>query len=566
MKRYLLGLAAPVRGGLTLATLALAGTLASGIALLATSGYLISKAALRPPVLELTVVIVAVRAFALVRALFRYGERVLSHELALELLVELRVRLFSRLRRLAPAGLESFRSADLLQRLVGDVESMQDFFLRVVSPPLAAALTLLVAATVLWPIAPAATLNLLVAAGSAGVALPLLAQRLSRLPARRQAELRGQLRTQVEELLRAQREIVAFGRQAHHLHNLASGDRALAREDRRLAWSSAALEGAVLTVAGLALASALWLLAGSGQTQGVWLASAALVTLASFEAVQPLPAAFQKLAQVNASAQRLREIETAPVPVPEGRGGLPAQPGDVKLEGAWLRYRPEAEWALRNAHLTLRAGRRYALIGPSGCGKSTLARALVRLRDLDRGTATLGGVDLRRLDPESVQKVVGVCAQDAHIFNATLAANLKLGRPQAGWADVKRAARQAGLLDWIERLPAGFQTRVGAGGEALSGGQRQRLSLARTLLMDFPIVILDEPTANLDEATATALLHDIWRALDGRTVLLITHRLRGLEAVDEVLVMESGRIVECGRESELRQRDGLYAELCRLAA
>jgi ABC-type multidrug transport system fused ATPase/permease subunit len=238
----------------------------------------------------------------------------------------------------------------------------------------------------------------------------------------------------------------------------------------------------------------------------------------------------------------------------------------IAVEDGWLRYRADAPWAMAGVDVCLQPGRRYALVGPSGCGKTTLAMELTRFRDLDRGRVTLNGRDLCDYRQDDVRTVVGLDAQDAHLFDTTIAANIRLGRPDASMGEVEEAARRTRILDWIRRLPDGFETRVGEAGTAVSGGQRQRLSLARVLLMDFPVMILDEPTANLDEETAGALMHDVLQALAGRTVLLITHRLEGLEAVDEVLVMERGRIVERGSHPDLLRRQGRYAAMHDLAA
>jgi thiol reductant ABC exporter CydC subunit len=542
----LLALAWPHRGRLALSTLAAFATLASGLGLLATSGYLISRAALRPPVLELAVAIAAVRTFGLARALFRYAERVVSHDVALRLLAALRSRLYRHLERLAPAGLDAFRSADLLARLVADVDALQDLFVRTLVPPLAAALALLAALGLFWPISAPAGAVLAAAVVLGGAGLPVLARRAVRAPARALAASRAELSVRLVELLQSAPEVAVLGTAPRRLAAVAVADRALMRAGRRLAASAAVVDGGTIALSGLACAAVLWVVVppvAAGHVDGVLLATLVLAALAAFEAVQPLAPALQKLEESREPARRLREIESAPAPVADPSAPVRAEPGPLVLEDAWLRYSPDAAWALAGASLRLEPGCRVALTGPSGCGKTTVAMVLARFRQLDRGRATLNGRDLAEHAQDDVRRVVGLCAQDAHLFDTTIAANIRLARPEAPIDEVEEAARRAHLLDFVRGLPEGFETRVGEMGARLSGGQRQRIALARTLLAGFPIVLLDEPTANLDQRTAAAVLDDIWSALEGRTVLLITHRPEGLDAVDEVLRMEAGRIV-----------------------
>lgn len=570
MTGYLLRLAWPARGRVALASVALAATLASGLGLLAASGYLISKAALRPPVLDLAVAIAAVRAFALGRPVFRYLERLVSHDLALRQLARLRVKLFELIHPLAPAGLGEFRSAELLQRLVGDVEALQDLFVRVLTPPLAAGLVLALALAFVWPLAPAAAGVLLGLAAVAGVGLPLLGREGTRWAAGERASGRGELETQLVELLQGAAEIAAFGRARHRLDQLTVTDRRLAAAQGRLVSADAVTGGAGIALSGVAVAAVVWLAAPlvvGGSLDGTMLAALALTALAAFEAVQLLPTALQKVEESVASGRRLREVETAPAPVgdPAVPRAMPSGPLTLGLENAWLRYQPDGAWALAGVDLRLEPGRRVALVGPSGCGKTTLALALTRFRALDRGRASLNGLDLAEYRQDDVRRAIGLCSQDAHMFDTTIAANIRLGRPDASMTELRKAARRAHLLDWIESLPAGFETRVGEAGGAISGGQRKRIAIARTLLMDFEVVILDEPTANLDEPTAAALMRDAWDSLAGRTVLLITHRLEGLDCVDEVVVMDAGRVVERGAPAQLAREDGRFAAIAALA-
>jgi len=553
---WLRGLLVPLRRRLGVSVLLGALTVASSLAMLATSGFLISKAALRPPVLDLAVAIVLVRAFGLTRGLFRYGERLVSHDLALRLLSGLRSWLYTRLEPLAPAGLDAFRSGDVLARLVSDVEALQDLFVRGLAPPMVAAIVLGLAVGVLWPLAPAAVATLAVPYVLAGAGLPWLLRRLARRPASARAELDGDLEAVLVELLQGAPDIAAFGREQAWLGRLQAVDAGLASSGRRLASLAGLGEGSGIALTGVATAGVLLVavpLVQVGTLDGVWLATVALAAMAAFEAVQPLPVAFERLARSLASAARLRELTDAAPPVKDPSKPRSAQLGVLALEGAWLRYTPTAPWALAGVNFRLQPGRRVALVGPSGAGKTSVVNVLLRLRGLDRGRATLAGHDLREYAQEDLRRLIGLCTQDPHVFNTSVRENLLLARPKATMAEIEAAAGTVRLLDWVRALPQGWDTMVGERGTSVSGGQRQRVALARALLAGFEVLILDEPTAHLDAATAASVMDDVLLAAAGKTLLVITHRLEGLERFDEVMIMADGRVIE-RRPADLGRR------------
>jgi ATP-binding cassette, subfamily C, bacterial CydC len=562
----LLRLARPVRGELVLAVLAGAAATGCGVALLAVSGFLLARASQHPSIVAISVAVVAVRGLSVGRAVSRYTERLSAHGGAFRILAEVRVRIYRRLERLAPAGLASFRSGDLLSRLISDVDATQDLFIRGIAPPLAAALVGAGAvAACLFILAPAAgVLALGLLAG--GVAVPALAVAASRRAALVTAPARGALGAAAADLLAGAAELHAFGAQDAALAAVGEADRKLTALARRSAVASGLGSGLMVAVSGLTVWGVLLLgvhAVADGALTRVPLAVVTLTALAAFEAVTALPEAALALGTAHASAVRVGAVLDAPDPVtePDRPRPLPDCPWPVRLRGVRVRYQPGAPLALDGLDLDMWPGRRVALLGPNGAGKSTVAAVLLRFCGLAGGTATLGGCDLASYAADAVRTVIGGCPQDPHIFDTTVRDNLRLARPEAGDDELAAAVARARLLPWIESLPQGWDTRVGARGAAMSGGERQRLALARALLADPDLLILDEPTAHLDPEAAAALTADLLAVTAGRATLLITHDLDGLDQVDEIVVLDRGRVVQRGPHRELIRTDGPYRRL-----
>jgi thiol reductant ABC exporter CydC subunit len=590
-----LALARPAAGRLALATLLGAGAVAAAIGLIATSAWLISRSAQRPQESAVAIAIVGVQFFALARGLCRYAERVVGHDAAFRVLSDLRVSVYERLERLAPLGLPAFGSGDLLARLIGDVDSLQDLLLRVV-PPFAIAL-LVGAATVglVWWMLPAAGLILLVALLVAGTLVPWLTGMLAARTEARQAAARGELTASVVDLIEGAPELAVNGATAEQLGRAMAAD----TEVTQLAGTAARTAGIGQGLTSLCVGLAMWgaLVVGvaavhTGRLEGVLLAGIALIPLVAFELVTGLPSATQTLQRVRRSAARVFEVMDTPPPVAEptrsaarvfevmDKPPLVAEPTHpvalvdgmraprtehaLRVRNLRYSYPGQTRRALDGVDLDLSPGRRVAVVGPSGAGKSTLAAVLLRFLPYDEsGSITLDGVELATLDGDAIRRVVGLVAQDAHVFDNTLEENLRLAKRDASEGEIENALGAARLLDWTRELPAGLQTEVGERGARMSGGQRQRLAIARALLADFPVLILDEPGEHLDTQTADAIVADLLTITEGRTTLLITHRLAGLQDVDEVLVLERGRVLERGTHSELLGFGGRYAELWR---
>jgi ATP-binding cassette, subfamily C, bacterial CydC len=562
----LLRLARPLRWRLALAVVAGAAATGCAVALLATSGFLLARASQRPSIVAITGAVVAVRAFSIGRGVFRYGERVGTHDAAFRVLADVRVAIYRRLARLAPAGLGAFSSGDLLARLVCDVDSAQDLFIRGISAPLTAALVGAGAVTgcllILAPAAGVLAAGLLLGA----VAVPVVSAAADRHARRRTGPVRGELATALTNALSGAADVHAFGAERSCLDHVTAADAELTTLARRSAAASSLGAGLTSATAGLALWGVLVLgvaATGSGALGRVPLAVLTLTALAAFEAVSALPAAALQLGHARTSASRICAVLDAPDPVrtPADPRPMPSPPVTLTLRGACVRYRPAGPLALAGLDLDLEPGKRVALVGPNGAGKSTVAAVLLRFCELTAGQASLCGQDLTSFDPDQVRRLIGGCPQDPHIFASTIGANLRLARPEATDDELAAAARRARLLPWIQSLPEGLETMVGARGTAVSGGERQRIALARALLADPAVLILDEPTASLDRQTGRALMTDLLAVTAGRAMLLITHELGLLDEFDEVVVLEHGRATERGTHEQLLASGGRYRQL-----
>ncbi|MET8215722.1 thiol reductant ABC exporter subunit CydC [Streptomyces hirsutus] len=558
------------RGLLPAALLALAADLA-GVTLLTLAAWLIARAAEQPPMGVLSVAIVAVRALAVTRGLFRYGERLAGHDAALRAVAGLRGRVFGALAR-RPAGEDArtVRDADAASRLVADVDLVQDALLRVALPALSAAAVSVAAVVCAALVSPQAALVLAVGLAAGGLLLPALTAAASARAARRVAALRAHLAQQAVDLLDGAADLRIFGAADRATARAVATARRLRAHDRGAALQSA-LAAAALTVVqgGTAVAVAL---VCAHSASGVWTVTLPLLALASFEPLTPLPAAAQHLTALPESARRVHALLHAPArPAAEavatdGADGTDGVDGTDSADGAnasaaavgdgtcphlsvrnlYVRHRPDGPFAVRGVNLELPPGRRVAVVGPSGAGKSTLLAAIARFALPHRGHLLLDGEDLTRFPEAALRRTVSGALQDAHVFHTSVRHNLLPARPGATDAELHEALRRAGLLSWVLSLPRQLDTVVGSDGGRLSGGQRRRLVLARALLAAPPVLLLDEPTEGLDPASADAVLADVLTATRGTSLILVTHRTEGLEAVDEILVMDAGRVVRRG--------------------
>ncbi|CAG0933240.1 putative ABC transporter ATP-binding/permease protein [Rhodocyclaceae bacterium] len=479
----------------------------------------------------------AIRALAILRTVGRYAERLVTHEAAFRILADLRVWLFRRLEPLAPAGLERYAGGDVAGRLRADVDALESLYLRIVAPLAtgAAAIVLAVLFAVRWSVPAAlALLSFLLAAG---VVLPLAARRMAEEPGRRSADLAGELRTAVTEGLQGAEELILLGaaeRQAARVDLLSA--RLVVEQERLGAIGGLTLAGGV-ACGGLGVAAVL--LAGSASVAAGFISGPALVMLvlfaaAAFEAAGGMPAALQLVPAAREAVRRIRELADAPAPVPDPAelAPLPAGTGIV-FRNVYSAYDPALP-VLEGFSLEVPPGGRMALAGPSGVGKSTVAEILLRFRDY-AGSVTVGGTEIRDLAADELRGVIAAVPQRPHLFNATIRENIMVGNPAAGDDALRHALEDAGLAAWVAGLPLGMETPVGEGGSAVSGGEARRIALARALVKDAPILLLDEPTEGLDAGTEREVVARLAARTAGKTVLVITHRPACLVLADRVV-------------------------------
>ncbi len=542
-----------------------AATVLSSVGLLGTGAWIIAKAALHPSLGDLNVAIVGVRFFGIARGAFRYGERLVSHDTTFRVLTRLRVWFYAALEPLAPARLQRYRSGDLLARIIADIRTLENFFVRVLAPPWVAMLTAVLLTGFLGAFAPRLGVAWLAFFLLAAAAVPVWARLRARRAGRTLVQRRAALNAALVDHVQGLADALAYNyAEAQRTLALRLGEEILGAQAEM-----ASLEGAEqalqILFSGLGMLAVLLLgvpLVRAGTLGGVTWVALVLVALSGYEAAFGLPTAAAFLESNLAAARRLFELVDAEPAVkpPSKPAALPPSP-HLRVEALTFRYAPDEPPALKAVSLDLPEGKRMAVVGPSGAGKSTLIALLLRFWEYHEGRITLGGRDVREMLPDDVRSRLAVVRQKPFIFSGTLRENLLLAAPEATEAQLDAVMEAVQLHEWVRSLPQGYDTDLGGQGLQLSGGQRQRLALARALLRDAPILLLDEPTANLDALTERALVATLLETTRGRSVLWVTHSLVGLEAMDEIVVLYKGKVAERGTHAELLAREGLYRHL-----
>ncbi len=537
-----LRLALPFWRGMGLAALLGTLTIASSVSLMATSAWLISKAALHPSIAELGVAVVGVRFFGIGRGVFRYLERLVSHETTFRLLAHLRVEFYKRLEPLAPARLISMRSGDLLSRVIDDIESLQNLYLRAVAPPVVALITTLCLTVFLTAFDPFVALVALVFMLAAGIVVPLLAWWGNEKSGSTRVIIRAELDAALVDGIQGIAETLVYGQTQAQFTKLQALNQQIAVEEEHLArYDALQLALTVFLTSGAALAV---LTVAIPRLDGIYLATVTLASGAAFEALSPLAQAAVQLGATAQAARRLFEItDLSPavfdpiVPVP-----IPVNP-PLEITGLSFRYAVDSPLVLEDFSLNMRFGQHIAILGESGSGKSTLVNILLRFWDYDKGQILLGGHELHTYNQSDIRAVFGVMSQRTHIFNTTVRENILIARKDSSPEAVEAAARQAQIHEFIQTLPDGYDTYIGEGGRQLSGGERQRIALARVLLKNAPILILDEATANLDVKTEYALMETVLQVATGRSLLILTHRYIFLDRMDQTYIMKQRQLM-----------------------
>jgi len=534
-------------GLLTLSGWFLAASAVAGIAGLYSFNYMLPAA--------------GVRGAAIFRTAGRYAERLVSHDATFRVLAHLRVFTFTKIMPLSPGGIARFRQADLLNRLVADVDTLDHLYLRVISPLVSALVVILLVTFGLSFLDVKLALTLGAIMLVLMLLLPVIFYRAGKPAGRELAALRSDYRMQLTSWLQGQSELVVFGAQPRFRQQLNDIERRWMLRQQQQAKLTGLSQAMVIAAAGLTVTLMLWLAAG-GISQfpqpGALIALFVFTPLAAFEALGPVAAAFQHLGQVIASAQRVSQIIDQPADVTfPTQGPVAAEHVSLSLQNLNFTYPGQPLPVLKNVTLDVRAGEHIALLGQTGCGKSTLLQLLTRGWDITSGTLEINGHAIGDYDEATLRKMITVVSQRAHVFNTTLRENLRMASPQCTDEQIAEALRQVDLDVLLKN--EGLNAWLGEGGRQLSGGEQRRIGLARALLHDAPLWLLDEPTEGLDAETEQHILALLHKHCQNKTLLLVTHRLHGLETFDRICVMEEGQIVEQGDHASLIAAQGRYA-------
>ncbi len=558
----LIALVKPYFWWMALAALIGFATTGSGIGLLMTSAYIIAKAALQPPTGSLQFGIIGVQLFSLGRGVFRYAERLISHNITFRILAKLRLWFYDAIEPLAPARLMHFKSGDLLQRVVDDIQSLENIYTRVLGPPLTALLVAALMWFLLGVYSLQAALLILFFHTLAGIAVPLLTKQLSRGVAIGIMNYKAEQQVLALDLFQGMGELQLYGQLPAHLAAMQNAETGKLQLQRK----NAIIEGMHESLTGLlmngALIAILWVLIPSLATgTGISLTIITLAVMASFEPFLPLPSTLKHLEADQHAGERLFEILDAKpeIVAPTTPLLFPADHA-IKLDRLSFTYPGSATKALDRLTFTVLPGEHIAIVGPSGAGKSTITSLFMRFWNSSEGSISIGGNNINLYDPEELRRNIALVSQKTYLFAETIRENLTLAAPDATDNDLKKALTAAGLNHFSSKL----DEWCGQHGMKLSGGERQRIAIARVLLQSAPIMILDEATANLDGVTEKEITKTLNTLSEGKTLITITHRLKAMEQYDRILVLEKGRIVEQGVHAELMAGGNLYRRMWEL--
>ncbi|HPA32651.1 MAG TPA: thiol reductant ABC exporter subunit CydC [Anaerolineaceae bacterium] len=555
----------PLRGWILISTMTGFSTVAAGVGLLGTSAYLIASAAFHPSIAELSVAVVGVRFLGISRGVFRYLDRLVSHHVNFRLLSILRIWFYDCLKLLAPARLIHYQRGDLLSRAIGDIDALDQFYVRAVSPVISAifatvGFSLLVGS---WNV----RLGWILAAGLSvtSFVLPALVYIFSQDPAKQLVDQRAILSQTMLDTLRGAAEMMVFQQQEEELTQINRVSLQTNRAQVGLAHSQGLSNGmnAVLTQGTVALMLLVGIpLVRTGELDGIMLAVIVLITMASFEISIPIAQAAQFWESSLQAARRLFEMadQQPAIIEPVIPVSVPEKP-NILIRNLSFQYHGNLPLAADHLNINLSYSRKIALVGENGSGKTTILNLLMRFWDCQPGEILIDGIPVQEFSPKELRQRIGYVSPGGAIFQTTLRQNLLLANPGALDADLLRVLDSVQLGEWVQTLPDGLDTWLGASGLTISGGQLQRIQLARGLLMDAPIYLLDEPTTHLDVETENRLISLFRSIFQNRSLVWVTHRLVGLDWLDEILVLENGRVVERGNQHTLLESRGRFYQL-----
>ena len=538
-------------------------TLLASIGLLTLSGWFLSASAVVGVAglysFNYMLPAAGVRGAAIIRTAGRYFERLVSHEATFRVLEHLRVATFSKLLPLSPAGLARFRQGELLNRVVADVDTLDHLYLRVISPLVGALVVIIVVMVGLSVLDVSLALMLGGIMLATLLILPPLFYRAGKPTGESLTALRGQYRQQLTSWLQGQAELTIFGASQRYREQLENTELNWHDAQRRQSDLSAISQALMLLISGAAVIVMLWFASGDvgGNTQpGALIALFVFCALAAFEALAPVTGAFQHLGQVIASATRITQITDCPPDVTFPQSSMPVpERVAVQFKDLAFSYPGQPQRALENIALSIAAGEHVAILGRTGCGKSTLLQLLTRAWDPQQGEIRLNDRPLSDVDEATLRSLISMVPQRVHLFSATLRDNLLLAAPQASDETLSAMLTRVGLEKLLD--DSGLNAWLGEGGRQLSGGELRRLAIARALLHDAPLVLLDEPTEGLDAETESQVLELLRKVMKDKTLLMVTHRLRGLAFFDRIIVMDNGQIIEQGNHAALMAKQGL---------
>ncbi len=573
----LFNLLIPFWGQVVLSILLGFATIASGVGLMATAAYIISAAVLHPSIAELQVAIVGVRFFGLSRGVFRYLERLVSHDVTFRLLARWRGWFYQALEPLAPARLIRYHSGDLLTRVIRDIGALESYYVRTINPPFVALLVSVAVLLFLAGFGTSLAWGLLVFLFLAGIGLPISILLQSRRLGPQFISARAQLSTLLIDSIQGMADILTCGQAKPMLDRLRLSGERVSKLQFRMAAITSQQTALGYLLANLGMLTVLVLaiqIVSRGQLDGVYLGVVTLTALTCFEAMHPLPQVAQTFETNRAAAGRLYELVDAPIPVidPAEHINLPKD-FNLTVEGLSFQYPLWSDsetplttsvFGLRDISFSLPQGKHIAVVGSSGAGKSTLGYLLMRFWNYQQGSILLNGHELRSYKQDDIRRQIALISQDTYLFCATIKQNLLVAQPQATYDEIIKVAKQAQLHDFIRSLPSGYDTWIGEHGLRLSAGERQRLAIARALLKCSPLLILDEPTVNLDIVTQADLMNSVRSLSVGMSTITITQDMIGLETMDEILVLQNGRIIERGTHDQLFAFQGYYSRMWNL--